>query len=551
MTLGPARVGLLAGLLASAVALPSVRNGFVQDDAWVVQNRHILMSPPSAAALLREPFWPRSFGGSLWRPLVLASWALDYRVSSRPAWFHVVNVVWAGVAAGLLAALAVELAGVPVGLIAGLLFAVHPVHVEAASSIVGRAELMAAAGYAIALLCALRAERSRWALAGVVLGAALAIGSKEHAATLPVAVVLVLLWKARPWRAVVVPALAAAVPIALYFLLRGPIAAGALNSGGLAPGLEGLGMAQRAVAMAGVSLEWWRLLLFPLHLSADWSTAQVPVIPFVSSRLVLAATLWLAAGIAAWQLRGRLPALWLGLAWFLLTIAPVANVLVPTEVVLAERTLYLPSFGAMLAVACGLSLVRAPRVGRAATAAIVVLFGARAVARNQAWLDPAHAFAALQHDAPRSYRTLWLRGDAAFATGQPATGERLLEEATVAAPGIPGPVEDLAGHYAAAGLTSQAVAMLRHAMTLNETRTTPWLLIQDVEFAGRDTAEALRWARLADARFPADPRVVNQSLGTLLRSGRCEEAGSLLVAKAALFPPAGVAQAQVAIARCH
>src|ERR1051326_6874715 len=100
----------------------------------------------------------------------MASWALDYRVSSSPHWFHAVNVLWAAVAASLFALLACDLAGPAIGLIVGLLFAVHPVHVEAVANVVGRAELMAAAGYALALVCAVRAEqRGRW-LIGVALG---------------------------------------------------------------------------------------------------------------------------------------------------------------------------------------------------------------------------------------------------------------------------------------------------------------------------------------------------------------------------------------------
>src|SRR5207253_2535504 len=83
----------------------------------------------------------------------------------------------AAAAAAALALLASLIAGPTVGLVAGLLFAVHPVHVEATASVVGRAELVAAVGYAVALISALRSERRVIWLAGVGLGAALAIGA--------------------------------------------------------------------------------------------------------------------------------------------------------------------------------------------------------------------------------------------------------------------------------------------------------------------------------------------------------------------------------------
>src|SRR5262249_23452468 len=207
----------------------------------------LLREPPSVMAVLNEPYWPRSFGGSLWRPAVLASYALDFRISSRPAWFHAMNALWAGVGAGAAALLAASLAGPAIGLAAGLLFAVHPVHVEAVANIVGRAELMAGAGYLLALWCALRARAQPLFMIGVLAAASLAIGSKEHAATLPPVVVLVAglqAWlkderwtAARPWIAQV--AMCAALPVALYFGLRHGVVGQALGTGGIAPGLEG------------------------------------------------------------------------------------------------------------------------------------------------------------------------------------------------------------------------------------------------------------------------------------------------------------------------
>ena len=73
---------------------------------------------------MTEPYWPQSFGGGLWRPTVMVSYALDYRVSTRAQWFHLGNAVWAAIAAALLALLAAELAGPATGLATGLVFAV-------------------------------------------------------------------------------------------------------------------------------------------------------------------------------------------------------------------------------------------------------------------------------------------------------------------------------------------------------------------------------------------------------------------------------------------
>src|SRR5438128_1996462 len=461
-------IALLAAALAGAVAAPAIRNGYVEDAHWIIEQRPLLADPPSVRALLLEPYWPRGFGGGVGRPAVLVSYALDQRIGRSARWLHAVDVLWAALAAGLLALLATRLAGPAIGLATGLLFAVHPVHVEATASGVGRAELMAAAGYAASLLCAWRARTDgRW-LIGVILGSTFAIASKEHAATLPAAVLLAAAGRAafvgEDWRRALRAALPAAawatVPIVLYFVARPLVTGATFAAGGLAPGLKGLGPVDRAAAMLALSPEWWRLLFVPIHLSADYSPAQVAVATGLSAAHLLGLALPAAAAWAAWRLRHVTPGVAIGLAWAAITLAPVSNLLVPTEILIAERTLYLPSWGAALALASAGAALPWRRPVTAALLTLLVLAGAaRSVARASIWRDDDRWFAALQRDAPRSYRTLWMEGQDAFAAQRWGTGERLLRAAIAAAPDLPGPREDLATFYAAGGQWHPAVAL--------------------------------------------------------------------------------------------
>lgn len=535
MELRGRQAALAAGLVAALAAAPSVRNGFVQDDHWVVEQRPLLQHPGSLAALVTEPYWPRGFGGVLWRPAVLASYALDYRISASPHWFHAVNVLWAAAAAAALALLATLIAGPTVGLVTGLLFAVHPVHVEATASVVGRAELVAAVGYAVALISALRSEQRPAWLAGVALGAALAIGAKEHAATLPATVLLVFLardsgradWR-RALRAALPGAACATVIVMLYFFARRAVAGGAFTPGGLAPGLRGLDLVDRAWAMLAISLEWWRLLLFPLRLSADYNPAQVVVTTALTARHGLAALVWLGAALAAWRLRGSVPGVAVGLVWLVLTILPVSNVIVPTEVIVAERTLYLPSWGVMLALAALGASLPWPRPVKAWLLVLALVAAAgRSLARVPVWHDDQGFFAAQQRDAPRSFRTLWLEGLDAFRQGQPARGERLLEAAVVAAPEVAGPRDDLARAYVAAGLWAAAVRQLRTSIAVDSGRAPPWGLLARAMLGAGDTTAAGDAALLAARRFPEDETVVDSAVAVLVAARRCREARTL------------------------
>ncbi|MFN2570377.1 MAG: tetratricopeptide repeat protein [Gemmatimonadales bacterium] len=466
------RAVLVAVLVAAVVAAPAIRNEFVADDQWVIAHRQVLEDPPSIGAVLQEPYWPKSFGGVMWRPAVISSFAIDYRVSSSPHWFHAVNIFWTAIATALFTLLACELAGPSAGLIVGLLFAVHPVHVEAIANVVGRAELMAGAGYALALVCAIRAAQGRAAsITGVALGAVLAIGSKEIAVTLPAAVYLVVAARGLDLRAAWRPAVAATMPILAYFVMHRFVGIRTFYGGGLAVGLEHLGLVQRTWAMVPLSLQWWRLLLFPAHLSADYSPGELTVSTGLTLWHVLGLLVWIGLGVLAWRTRRTIPGIAVGLAWLVITISPVANVVMPGEFLIAERTLYLPSFGVVLALGCAVMAIRSPRL-RAAILGIVVVAGAmRSIARVPAWHDDETHYQALRREAPRSYRTLWLEGKDEFAAGRWSSGERLLLTSIALAPSLAGPRYDLATFYMQAKLWQPAVAQLRAAVAVDSAFT--------------------------------------------------------------------------------
>ena len=461
------QAALLAGVLATIVAAPSIRNDFVADDQWVVANRKVLQKPPSVTAVLEEPYWPASFGGVMWRPAVISSFALDYQVSNSPHWFHTINVFWAAIATALFTLLACDLAGPVVGLITGLLFAVHPLHVEAVANVVGRAELMAAAGYAAALVCAVRAERRPVYLIGVAAGAAFAIASKEIAVTLPAAVVLVYLARRTDLRLAWRPVVAATVPIAAYFIVQGFVGIRTFYAGGLAVGLEHVGFLARSWAMERLSLQWWRLFLFPTHLSADYSPGELTVATGFTVWHLLSLLVWIAVGVLAWRTRRTIPGIAIGLVWMVITISPVANIVFPTEFLIAERTLYLPSFGIVFGLAWAAAAIRSPRLRLAVIAVAVAAGAARTIIRIPAWHDDETHYQALKREAPRSYRTLWLEGKDEFAAGRWGSGEQLLRQAIGFAPFLAGPRYDLAMFYMHAKLWQPAIEQLQVAVAVD------------------------------------------------------------------------------------
>src|SRR2546422_11744419 len=85
---------------------------------------------PIAWRAFAGPYWPPDLGGQMYRPLPLATFALDWVIGrGSPTWFHAVNLVWHAGAAGIVAALARRWGDTSAALAPGLIIAVHPVPV--------------------------------------------------------------------------------------------------------------------------------------------------------------------------------------------------------------------------------------------------------------------------------------------------------------------------------------------------------------------------------------------------------------------------------------
>ena len=354
----------LAALAAVLLHLPALRNDFVFDDRGVLLQNPLLADVRSAPRLLSVPYWNApGLTGGLYRPATTLTFALDRALAGgfKPSFFHATNILWHALVTGLLVLLALQMA-LPAwaALLAGLLFAVHPVHVEAIAGVVGRAELIAAAGILAALLCAALARRREGragtlAAAGAMACGLVALLAKESAFVLPAVV-----WihdRAFP----------ASRPLRGRMLVAGGIAVLALALGLRAHALGGLGSApipfvDNPAASAGPLLgrvaalsvvpRMARLLVWPHPLSADYSYAQIPVpasafAPGVLLGAVIAVGI-MAAGIVALR---RRPALGFALLLIPVSLLLTCNLIVFIGTLLAERLLYLPSAGVCLAVA--------------------------------------------------------------------------------------------------------------------------------------------------------------------------------------------------------
>src|SRR5713101_7858856 len=141
---------LWAALLLAACAVVYANGtfgAFTYDDKAVVRDNPRIRSSRNVRQIFTTSYFGGPRGtGSAYRPLLLLSYAGQWWIHGKDVVaFHVVNVLFHAFATLLLAALLLRLDLPPPSIAASsLLFAVHPIHVEAVTSLVGRGETQAA-----------------------------------------------------------------------------------------------------------------------------------------------------------------------------------------------------------------------------------------------------------------------------------------------------------------------------------------------------------------------------------------------------------------------
>jgi tetratricopeptide (TPR) repeat protein len=428
------RAAILVGVVAGLVYVNSLGNGFAYDDVPIIQENPTLHSWSELATAIVRPYWPGPTGreASLWRPVTTATLGAQYvAFGGAHLPFHLLNVVLHAASAVLVFLLLGQLMTAGAALVGGLVFAVHPLHVEAVANVVGVAELISGSVVLAACLLHVRSGPSTgWRLA-LLLGGLYAVGfgAKESAVTLPGLIFLLDAarqqiglrelpeYVARRWRAYFVMFVVAASMLLARLEVLGSIAN---PSGPLGAGL--LEDVPRIWTLGEVWTHYVRLWVFPLDLAADYSPNVIPISTGWHAANVLGVLLALAVFtgcLIAWRRPALTPgsgsarAAAFGVLWFAIAVSPISNTLFVSGVLLAERTLYLPSVG--LAAATGWMFVRVASrrpVLAPVLLSMALLAGAvRTWTRNEAWRDNQTTFTILVRDYPYSGRSQWVLGD--------------------------------------------------------------------------------------------------------------------------------------------
>jgi tetratricopeptide (TPR) repeat protein len=536
-------------LLAAAAYVDVLGYQFVWDDEIMVVRSPHVRTLERLPALLLTDFTGLSggeIGGHYYRPVVALSLALDVSLwGAHPAVLHLTNLLLHLLATLLVGRLALALGGArDLAVLASLVFALHPVHVEAVAFVSARGDLLLAIGALGCLLAWRRAGRPgpgrlAWTLLALAMYA-LAFLSKEAAISLPAALVLADL--AAPgtpgptWQARLGPALRRSLPfwaLALAFvILRLPTL---VHLAG--PGLSPAALWARLPGALETLARYVALLLFPTHMRPFYA------LPRPASLLAPWPLLGIGVGLAAAGLavglRRRAPLGAFGIGLFLVTALPVLD-LVPLSyrtMGLADRYLYLPSVGMALAFAHGIaallgrSQARGARVARlagwAALAIVLVAYPWWLVRYAGIWKDEVRLFSTMEALAPRAASPASNLGLAYLRAGDLTRAVAALERARRMDPGDAKPQAILAEIHALQGRMSEAAAILDRLARGPRLGRDYYIARTILHLRQKEPQAALGVLHDAARRFPAHPSLVylgGQALEQLAREAEAAEA---------------------------
>jgi hypothetical protein len=517
------RLTAVVGLVALAVYVPSLANGFALDDERDIRNNPAIVDATGPVDVALSPYRGAvPAARSPYRPLTsLTYWANWVVGDGSTRAYHAVNVLLHVLASALVVHLLIALGTSSAGaLVGGALFAVHPVHVEAVANVVGRAEVLMTMFCLLGALAFLSRSVSPTLRAILVAASyALALGAKENGVVLPGLLVLLLLLpadaKARPNASIRTELLVLAPTLLVligYLALRQGVL-GTLIHRDTAPYIALLSSGERITSAVANLPHLGRLLVFPLDLVADYGPDVIVPSGLDSFRFWMGV---LVAGLStalAWTLYRTQRLGLVALLWVTASVLLVSNLVIPIGVWVAERTLYLPSVGVAIGVAAlvqsverhyGRHLVVAWIVG-----GLLVLGGAwKTLDRTPAWRDTEAVLTTLADEHPESYRSQWWLARRLTEIGDLDGGLRWFEQAVRTSPNDLRLALDYARTLLLAGRPGEAEAI---AAPLPPTDPTRFVYLAQSKIMTDRPDEARTDVTEGLLRFPGDARLIGQA----------------------------------------
>lgn len=271
--------------------------------------------------------------------------------------------------------------------------------------------------------------------------------------------------------------------MASYLSLRGILVGFGTSLASLPGVTHGLG--QRLLQIPQIPATYLGLFIVPFQLTIGREAMLMPVHAVWEPAVLLPTALLLGLGGLTWWLARRSPLAFFGGLWCGLAILPVSS-LVPQYLLIAEHYLYLPMIGLATLEVAGIVFLtdRLARwhpgllVRRHALALLVlvlIVYGARTVARNRDWADDVALYRATVAAIPNSLSARYSLGRLLAQQHQFASAEEQFATALQLDPTSKAIQLQLASVWAQQGKVEQAEAAYRRLLERDPTYVPAYL----------------------------------------------------------------------------
>jgi protein O-mannosyl-transferase len=502
---------------------------FTYDDWVIVARNPVVQTWAGLKSTLLSTYWPGLTRG-LYRPVTVLSFALERLVhGGDPAGFHLFNLLLHAVVAVLVYRVALQVTCSRwAAIVGGLLFASHPIHIEAVAGVVGRAELLSALFALAAMLVWMRHSNGETKSPRIIQLAVLyllACASKENVTVVPA---ILILWEAsrisvgqvrervlalvcdkRIW------ALAAAGTASLALrvaVMGGAKAAFASNPPFVENPLAHEPAVVRMWSAAANQVLGVVLQVFPYRLLPDYS--YLTLVPRHSwlDPLCVAAVAIAAAALSLWftpRRKTRQLAFFSG--WYVIAIAPTSNILFAIGTVFGERLLYFPSVAFCIGVGLVVDILIGrflPAVGlrRWAVAGVsipILVMGIATSIHLPHWRNDYELFSAAVAAAPDNVKARLWYGDALVRSGDFAAAIREYKRAIEILPQYGAPYANLMVPLMEQQRYAEAVEAGETALRLMETENAE--LVMNLAMACMESGDQVRFLEYTQRALELDP----------------------------------------------
>lgn len=403
--------------------------GFVFDDISAIkENRDLRPHTPLKNVFLND-FWGtpmyKEQSHKSYRPLCVLTFRWNYLIHQlEPMGYHLVNMILHGVVCLLYFRMCSMFLPETSSFVAALLFSVHPVHTEAVTGVVGRAETLSSVYFLASFMFYIKSTRRKratgWRPLGLSMASvATAMLCKEQGITVTGVCAVYELFVAQKlrlsdvqyfirwlfsskaslhhtWTSDATKRLCVLTATTVTLLLirlqvmgsKLPVFTRFDNPASVA------NTPTRQLSYNYlVSVNLW-LLLFPCDLCCDWTMGTVPLVEsFVDRRNI--ATLFSYGMIAVLSYialttdnKQQCNMIIMSLAFLIFPFLPASNLFFPVGFVVAERVLYMPSMGFCMLIGYGWSVLVEKRYSKLAWMGLGILLlahGCKTIRRNWDW----------------------------------------------------------------------------------------------------------------------------------------------------------------------